>query len=150
MNTPETAVVFHRSISVRRQASSIDIATRRESKRCNSLHGRALQKCHLAAHWVTSGRSNPMGAFCIGNAITDYLACVLLERQRSCRRSKTGPLIAPGLGRGRVLPCPAGDAAGLGKLEHTWAKPKFDHKSVRIRPPDIVPGRFFMKQARGI
>ena len=39
---------------------------------------------------------------------------------------------------------------GLGKLEHTWAKPINGSKSVRLRSPDLPPGRIFMKRTRGI
>ena len=28
----------------------------------------------------------------------------------------------------------------LGKLEHAWAKPRYGHKSVRFRSPDLPPG----------
>ena len=33
----------------------------------------------------------------------------------------------------------------LGEVEHTWAKPKYDHKSVRLRSPDFAPGGVFSK-----
>ena len=38
----------------------------------------------------------------------------------------------------------------LGKLEHTWANPRYGRKSVRFRSPDLPPGRIFMKRTRGI
>ena len=41
-------------------------------------------------------------------------------------------------------------AAVIGKLEHTSGKPKFTHKSARIRLPDFALGQFFMNQLRGI
>ena len=38
----------------------------------------------------------------------------------------------------------------LGKLKHTWAKPRYGRKSVRFKSPDLPPGRIFMKRTRGI
>ena len=72
-----------------------------------------------------------------------------------------GPARRPGPGSGppgpRVRARPWGrpgpgfaPAQLLGKLEHTWAKPRYGRKSVRFRSPDLPPGRIFMKRTRGI
>ena len=50
----------------------------------------------------------------------------------------------------RWPPLGPGPGPWLGKLEHTFAKPRYGRKSVRFRSPDPSPGRIFMKRTRGI
>ena len=84
------------------------------------------QKC--AAH---RGDSIPLGFVQIHCNRTDVLPFFGLAHVCSSFPSLGPEARGPGPGPGARSP-------GLGKLEHTWAKPFFGHKSVRLQPIKLI------------